>query len=104
MSERRSVLLLEDDPMISKLLCSVLHRQGYRVLTAFSEEDAVRIGEAHQNPVDLFLCDVVLQDGSAGSVLSRLRSLRPDVRVLFLSGYALQDLFEQELLDPAVMD
>ncbi|MFN7993094.1 MAG: response regulator [Bryobacteraceae bacterium] len=105
MSERRrSILLVEDDPLISKLLCSVLQKQGYRVLPAFNAEDAVAIGESHQNPVDLLLCDVVLQDGSARSVLSRLRSLRPDMRVLLLSGYELEDLFEQELLDPAAIE
>jgi CheY-like chemotaxis protein len=99
----RTILLLEDNCAISRLLCSVLQRQGYTVLVAFNGAEAVRIAQLHKRAVDLLLSDVVLRNETAASVVAGLRELCPEARVLFLSGFNLEDLLQRGLLDRDLM-
>lgn len=98
-----TILLLEDDRAISRLLCFVLQRQGYTVLEASNGTEAIRIGQLHERAVDLLLSDVVLRNETAASVVARLRELCPDARVLFLSGFTLEGLFQGGWLEPGMM-
>ena len=98
-----TILLLEDDREVSKLLSVVLQRQGYTVLQASNGDEARRIGERHEGPVDLVLSDVVLGNETAASVVAALRARRPQAPVLFLSGFPLEGLFERGLLEPGFM-
>ena len=60
---------------------------GYKVLESTSPEDALQIGERHQEPIDLLLTDVVLPGMSGRKVAEHLTFLRPDMKVLYMSGY-----------------
>jgi len=99
----QTILLLEDDHTISKLLCFVLQSQGYTVLEASNSSEAIRIGQLHERAVDLLLCDVVLRTETSASAVAGLRELCPEARVLFLSGFALEGLFQDGLLEPGIM-
>jgi|SRR5579862_1233154 len=104
MQDRAStILLLEDNIAISKLLCIVLRRQGYTVLAASNGDDAVRIGQRYQNALDLVLSDVVLRNELAAPVVAKLRELSPGAGVIFLSGSNLELLFERGYLEPGMM-
>jgi two-component system cell cycle sensor histidine kinase/response regulator CckA len=82
-----TILIAEDDTSIRKLLVDILEPLGYRVITAFSGTDAVRLVETSHTPVDLLLTDVVMP-GMGGKELAQIfQSIYPHIKVLFMSGY-----------------
>jgi len=80
-----SVLLVEDDPRVCKVVERMLVARGYRVHVASSADDAIAI--AQRTPVQLVLSDVVMPGMSGPDVVARIRAVAPTVRVLLMSGY-----------------
>ncbi len=66
----------------------ILDANGYAVLTARRGAEAIKLVRAHDGPIDLLLTDVVMPEMLGKEVAERVRALRPDIRVLFMSGYA----------------
>jgi two-component system, cell cycle sensor histidine kinase and response regulator CckA len=83
-----TILLVEDEERVRRLARLVLQRAGYTVLDAANCTDAVRASRAHDGSIALLLTDVVMPDGTGPSVADRLAASRPDMKVLFMSGYA----------------
>jgi two-component system, cell cycle sensor histidine kinase and response regulator CckA len=84
---RETVLVVEDDPAVCAVTRRVLERAGYRVLTAQNGLEALMVAERVEGLLDIVVSDVTMP-GMGGIELSReLRRLRPDLRVLYLSGY-----------------
>lgn len=86
-SARRTVLLVEDEPALRRLVVMVLMQEGYRVLQAGDGLDAIAAAEGHAGRLDLLLTDVALPRLSGPELAHRLRVLRPGLEVLFMSGY-----------------
>jgi signal transduction histidine kinase/CheY-like chemotaxis protein len=83
-----TILLVEDADMVRDLAREVLQDiSGYRVLEAANAEAAFQICEKHQGRIDLLLTDVVMPGGSGSEVSAHVRALKPDIRVLYMSGY-----------------
>ncbi len=82
-----TVLLVEDEEMVRALLGEVLERSGYRILEAPGGSKAIEIAERHEGPINLLLTDVVMPGMSGGELAERLTMLRPDLKVLYISGY-----------------
>jgi two-component system cell cycle sensor histidine kinase/response regulator CckA len=83
-----TILLVEDADVVRDLAREVLEEiSGYRVLEATNAEDALQICQKHQGRIDLLLTDVVMPGGSGPEVSARVRALKPDIRVLYMSGY-----------------
>jgi CheY-like chemotaxis protein len=70
---------------------TVLAAKGYRVLEAADGRDALAVGENHPGPLHLLLTDVMMPGLSGRELAERLTPLRPDIRVVFMSGYAEDD-------------
>ncbi|HMQ34208.1 MAG TPA: response regulator, partial [Chloroflexaceae bacterium] len=84
-----TVLLVEDDDSVRALARGILARQGYTVIEAADGPAALAAAEAHPGPIDMLLTDVVMPGGLNGVQLAAaLRGRRPQVRVVFMSGYA----------------
>ena len=84
---RGLVLLVEDEPRVRSFCADVLQPAGYRVLQAGSGEEAMKLAVSAAGPIALLLTDVVLP-GMNGRVLAeRLLTLRPELKVLYMSGY-----------------
>jgi len=83
-----TILLAEDEDSVRHLAKMILERQGYRVLEARTGAEAVRISQSHEGPIHLILADVVMPQLGGPEAVERLHHLRPEMRVLFLSGYS----------------
>ena len=85
-TKTRTILVVDDEPEIRKLVTAMLSRNGYRVLTADSGENAVRL--FRNNPgVDLLLTDVVAPGMSGPMIADQIAQMQPDIKVVFMSGY-----------------
>jgi two-component system, cell cycle sensor histidine kinase and response regulator CckA len=83
-----TILLAEDNKAIRLLATNILEASGYKVLTADDGEDALRLYRKHGSEIDLLVLDVLMPKKSGRSVYDEIRSIRPDVRCLFVSGYS----------------
>ena len=83
-----TILVVEDEPDVRCLVTSILDSHGYAVLEAENGAKALEVCERHPDPIALLLTDVVMPGGLGGRGLAkRLLELRPDLQVLFMSGY-----------------
>jgi two-component system cell cycle sensor histidine kinase/response regulator CckA len=82
-----TILIVEDDSSVRKIAVQVLTNQGYNVLVSESGGDALLICEQEKNPIDLVLTDVVMPKMSGPELIERLKKVRKDFIVLYMSGY-----------------
>ncbi|HYM22060.1 MAG TPA: diguanylate cyclase [Vicinamibacterales bacterium] len=98
-----TVLVVDDDPVIRDLVTKMLTPAAFTVLTAANADDAMALVGAHPGTIQLLLTDVVLPDLLGPDLAQRARRLRPNMRVLFMSGfYAHPDADIASLRDEAV--
>ncbi len=100
-SGTETVLLVEDEDAVRNLTRRVLELHGYRVLSAPSGEAALEVSRLHTGPLHLLLTDVVMPGISGPKLAEILMSERPQLRLIFMSGYAATTLEQKILLDPA---
>jgi CheY-like chemotaxis protein len=87
MSDKKiTVLVVDDEPEIRKLVGAMLVAGGYRVLSADTGENAVRLFKSHPE-TDLLLADVVAPGMSGPMIADQISALKPGIRVLFMSGF-----------------
>jgi PAS domain S-box-containing protein len=84
---RETILLAEDDPQVRAIAARILSDRGYRVLPAADGLEALRTADAHSGPIALLATDVVMPGLGGRGLAETLRSRRPELAVLFLSGY-----------------
>jgi two-component system, cell cycle sensor histidine kinase and response regulator CckA len=82
-----TVLLVEDEDQVRTVSVAILRRQGYQVLEARGGDEAIAICQQHRGPIHLMITDVIMPKVSGPQVAERALALRPDLRVLFVSGY-----------------
>ena len=87
-----TILLVEDESALREIAHKVLARDGYRVLVAADAEDALTLAASAPFPIDLLLTDVVMPGMNGPKLARELKSTRPAMRVLLMSGYAGDDL------------
>jgi hypothetical protein len=83
-----TVLVAEDEDAIRELARRLLERNGYRVLTASNGPEALDVAAAYDGTIDLLLSDVVMPQMSGSDLADHMRASRPNIRVLFMSGYS----------------
>jgi two-component system, cell cycle sensor histidine kinase and response regulator CckA len=94
-----TILLAEDDEMVRELTRAFLEQAGYTVFAVGDGEQALRIFEERGGEIDLALLDVVMPKLGGRAVFDRIRKLRPRVRVLFCSGYSMNAIHTNFILD-----
>jgi signal transduction histidine kinase len=97
-----TILVAEDDRQVRDLAVAILKACGYLVLVLESGLDAERVCQQHQGGIDLLLTDVVMREISGPDLAQRLKKLRPQTKVLFMSGYTDAAIVHQGVLDPGI--
>lgn len=86
--KRPAVLIVDDDQGIVEVIRHILEWRGMAVLTARSLEEAKRVEAGHPGEISVLLTDIVMPGGGGPSVAEHMRSRRPGIRVVFMSGMA----------------
>ena len=92
-----TILVVEDEPPLRRLVASVLAAAGHQVLEAVNGYEAIALAEGHEH-IDLVLTDVIMPGITGPDVVARLRSHRPELAVLYMSGYD-NELIDQKALE-----
>ncbi|MCJ7617786.1 MAG: response regulator [Desulfobacterales bacterium] len=82
-----TILVVEDDDLVRNMTRYVLHGYGYKVLEAASGEEALQISKLHTEPIQLLFTDVIMFKMSGRDLAELVESYRPEIKVLYMSGY-----------------
>ena len=99
-SGTETVLLVEDESQVRKLVCDVLRARGYTVLAAKDGLEAIPLEENYPGRIDLLITDLVMPGISGRDLAQHVSSARPETRVLFISGYSDDVLLRQGVNTP----
>jgi len=94
-----TVLVVEDDGMVRKLAHKVLKDYGYKVLVAENGKEGLKICEENKGPIHLMLTDVVMPEMGGRKLADHLKDLRPEIKVLYMSGYTDNTIVHHGILD-----
>ncbi|MEJ2750534.1 MAG: response regulator, partial [Anaerolineae bacterium] len=97
-----TVLLVEDEQALRDLVQITLQEMGYTVLEAGNGREAIELAERHPAQIDLLLTDVIMPQMSGGELAQILIAQRPEMKVLFVSGYMDDDVVRHGLLTAEV--
>ena len=89
-----TVLLVEDEAAVRNVTREFLEANGYRVLEASEGSEALLICERHQSPIHIMVTDVAMPGLTGPEVAQRARLLRPEMRILFVSGFTNSTLLQ----------
>ena len=94
-----TILLVEDEPGLRALARRILERQGYTVLASANGREALDAAAVHAAPLHLVLTDVVMPELNGRTMVERLRIARPEIAVVYMSGYTDDDVLLRGALE-----
>ena len=99
---RETILLVDDEPAVLSAARRILQKAGYAVLAAVSPTEALQFAREHIGKIHLLVTDVIMPEMSGRDLADRVRSLRPDIARLFISGYTAEVVAHDDWLNPGV--
>ena len=94
--------MVEDTADVLAIGKAMLEKLGYIVIAAHSPENALQIAESCNDKIDLVITDVIMPDMNGRDLAEKLRSLHPETKFLFMSGYTADIISDQGVLDKGV--
>jgi CheY-like chemotaxis protein len=94
-SEKKTILIIEDEQLLLRILCEFLESQGYTVLTAADGREGYRKFQAAHAAIDLVISDMGLPSVDGLWVYDRMKELKPDVNAIFMTGFTEPRLIEE---------
>lgn len=97
-----TILLAEDEELVRQVTKRILTESGYTVLDAGNGPEALKISLQHQGPIHLLLTDVLMPEMSGPQLTEALTHLRPETKVLFMSGHTENAIVHHGVLEPGI--
>ena len=91
-AEPKTILLVDDEQSVRSIIMKILRRANYNVLEADGGEAAIAVSESHPGKIDLVISDLYMPGLHGPAVAEKLSAVRPGLKVLFISGYADNDV------------
>ena len=101
-SGTETVLFVEDEESVRELVRDYLRNSGYRVLEAADGIQALAVAAAHSGPIHILVTDVVMPRLSGRELVTRITPARPDLKILYISGYTDDSIFRHGVLEGGV--
>jgi PAS domain S-box-containing protein len=101
-SGTESLLIAEDEEIVRHFLQGILQRAGYRVITADDGKDAISRFKEYEPEISLVISDVVMPKMNGREIYDEIRSLRPNVKFIFISGYTADIILKKGILEKGV--
>lgn len=92
-----TILAVEDNPEVRKFIETVLNRQGYNVLIAGNAESALALNESYKKRIHLLVTDVLIPDMNGIQLYKTVKTTRPDIKVIFISGYTSNMVMQDDI-------
>ncbi|MDQ6664288.1 MAG: response regulator [Acidobacteriota bacterium] len=86
-SHRTTILVIEDDETVLRVVSRIIVHAGFHVLPSSSAGEALKIGNEYRGTIQLLLSDIVMPDMSGPEIAKKMKILRPDMKVILMSGY-----------------
>jgi len=93
-----SILIVDDEPVVLRLCCSILSRQGYQVLSAGNGEEALKVCHDQERALHLLLSDIIMPKLRGTDLAERVLRIFPGIRVLYMSGFDGREIPEYDSL------
>jgi len=97
-----TILIVEDDDALRNLAREILELQGYNILDAGNGIEALKVSEEHEGEIHLMITDVVMPKMGGRELEERLRPLRPEMKVVYMSGYTDEAIVHHGVLKPGI--
>jgi PAS domain S-box-containing protein len=97
-----TILVAEDQPEVRRLALRILKSNGYQLLEASSGPEALELSRRHASSIDLLVTDVVMPEMTGRELATRLQKSRPNIKVLYVSGYTADIIGREGVLDEGV--
>jgi len=80
----KTILVIDDEEFVAKMLAKLLTRAGYKVFVALNGTDGISIFE--REPIDLVITDIIMPDKEGFEIIFKLKSVEPDCKIIAISG------------------
>jgi signal transduction histidine kinase/ActR/RegA family two-component response regulator len=101
---KRSILVVEGESAVAELIQQMLEAEGYRLLQAANALVALQVWNDHEGRIDLLLTDVKMPSGMSGvDIAENLRALKPDLKILYVTGYSPDTINPEAFVGPNAM-
>ena len=97
-----TLLIAEDEEMVRTFMQKIFKRAGYKVIAAIDGEDAVAKFRGNQESISLVLSDVIMPGKNGVEILEEVRKMKPDTKVLFISGYTANVIHEKGVFEEGI--
>ena len=94
-----TVLIVEDDPVLLSMTTDMLEQMGYTVITALDPEQAIRLCIDAGIKIDMIITDIIMPNMNGKQMVEQIIQVRPDIRVLYISGYTSDIIAQKGVLD-----
>jgi two-component system cell cycle sensor histidine kinase/response regulator CckA len=96
---KKNVLIVDDNEDTRTFVAAMVKILGCNAIEADSPQQAVEIFTTQKQPIDLVLSDIVMPDGGGLEMVNKIRTLTPDIKVIFMSGYAEDEIVHDQVFE-----